>query len=248
MNVLQTDYSNLFAAGLRVIESRSTGRGSSHPVQTVSSTNLNSSASDREPSEDSAASIEVAPKKTSRFSTKLWRRVSWRREKPSSANTNAVEGGVKPRRRSWRSMLPGCVGQETALDARIWDWSTSVYHATTLLGDEREERTDPYLDDKVDPVDTPLPTRTAFLVALPSTAAPLWEHDFPVSLPSQNEQQRRRSLHMPLPRHAYSPSLKETSAFQWELASASSHEESGIDDDWHQFRVEWIDFGVDGSQ
>ncbi|KAH9063549.1 hypothetical protein EDB87DRAFT_127617 [Lactarius vividus] len=226
MNVLQTDYSNLFAAGLRVIESRSTGRGSSqsYPVHAVS---LNLSASDRDPEGEFAAPVEDSPKKTSRFSTKLWRRVSWRREKPSSANTNVVDDDAKPRQRTWRSMLPGCVGQETALDERIWDWSTGVYHATTL-GDEGVERADPYLDDKVDPVDTPLPTRTAFLVALPSTTAPLWEHDFPISLPSQHEQQRRRSLHMP--------------------RSISSHEESGIDDDWHQFRVEWIDFGVDGSK
>ena len=106
---------------------------------------------------------------------------------------------------------------------------------------------DPYLDDKVDPVDTPLPTRATFLVALPSTAAPLWEHDFPVSLPSHYEQQRRRSR-TPQRRHPYSAPLKESTACQWELESASSHEESGIDDDWHQFRVEWIDFGVDGSR
>ncbi|KAI9454778.1 hypothetical protein BJY52DRAFT_707235 [Lactarius psammicola] len=229
MNVLQTDYSNLFAAGLRVIESRSTGRGSSHPVSAVSSTNLNLSASDRESEEDFPAPIEVAPKKTSSFPTKLWRHVSLRREKSSSPNTSALAGGAKPRHRRWRSMLPGCVGQETALDARIWDWSTSVYHATTLPGEEDgEECTDPYLDDKVDPVDTPLPTRTAFLVALPSTAAPLWEHDFPVSLPSQHEQQHRRSLQMPRPRHPYSsPSFKEATTCQWELASASSHEGVG---------------------
>ncbi len=136
MNVLQTDYSNLFAAGLRVIESRSTGRGSSesHPVYAVSSTNLNLSASDREPEEDFAAPIEVTPKKTSIFPTKLWRHVSLRREKSSSPNTSALAGSAKPRHRRWRSMLPGSVGQETALDARIWDWSTSVYHATTLVG------------------------------------------------------------------------------------------------------------------
>ena len=107
---------------------------------------------------------------------------------------------------------------------------------------------DSYMDDKVDPVDTPLPTRTAFVVALPSTASPLWEHDFPVSMPSQHEQQYRKSMRMPHPRHAYSSSFKETTARQWELHSASSHEESGIDDDWHQFRVEWIDFGVEGSR
>lgn len=107
---------------------------------------------------------------------------------------------------------------------------------------------DPYLDDKVDPVDTPLPTRTAFLVALPSTASPLWEHDFPVSLPSQHEHLHRRSLRTSYLRHPYSPFHKETATCQWELHSASSHEESGIDDDWHQFRVEWIDFGVEGPR
>jgi hypothetical protein len=252
MNALQTDYSNLFAAGLRVIESRSTGRGSSsHPVDAVSSTDLNLSTSDLEPEEGFTTPIEVAPKKSSRFPANLWRHVSWRKEKlSSSAKTNALAGGAKPPRRSWLSMSPGNVRQETPLDARICDWSTRVYHATTLLGEEREEgkeRVDRYLDDKVDPVDTPLPTRTAFLVALPSTASPLWEHDFPVSLPSQHEQ-HRRSLRTPYPRHPYSSSLKETTVFQWELQSASSHEESGIDDDWHQFRVEWIDFGVEGSR
>ena len=112
-----------------------------------------------------------------------------------------------------------------------------------------EEYVDPYLEDKVDPVDTPLPTRATFLVALPSTAAPLSEHDFPTSLPSQHEQQHRRSTSWsPQRRHPYSAPLKDNSTCQWELASASSREESGIDDDWHQFRVEWIDFGVDGSR
>jgi len=245
MNVLQTDYSNLFAAGLRVIESRSTDRGSlSHPVHAVSS--LNRSISDLEPEEK--APIEVAPKKTSRFPAKIWHHVSRRREKSSSsANASTLASGAQSPPRRWLSMLPGNVREETPLDARIWDWSTHVYHATTLPGKEREgeEWADPYLDDKVDPVDTPLPIRTAFLVALPSTASPLWERDFPVLLPSQHEQQHRRSLRMPHPRHPYSSSLKETTAYQWELSSASSHEESGIDDDWHQFRVEWIDFGVD---
>jgi hypothetical protein len=243
MNVLQTDYSNLFAAGLRVIESRSTGRGStSHPVDAISFTDLNLSTSDLE--EDFTAPIDVP--KSSRFPGKLWRHVSWRREITSSpANTSAL-AGAKPPRRRWLSMLPGNDRQETPLDARIWDWSTRVYNATTLLGEAREEGeecADPSLDDKVDPVDIPLPTRTAFLVALPSTASPLSEH---VSLPSQHEQ--RRSVRTPYPSHPYTSSLKETTSCQWELHSASSHEESGIDDDWHQFRVEWIDFGVEGSR
>jgi hypothetical protein len=131
MNVLQTDYSNLFAAGLRVIESRSTGRGStSHPVDAISFTDLNLSTSDLE--EDFTAPIDVP--KSSRFPGKLWRHVSWRREITSSpANTSAL-AGAKPPRRRWLSMLPGNDRQETPLDARIWDWSTRVYNATTLLG------------------------------------------------------------------------------------------------------------------
>ena len=133
MNVLQTDYSNLFAAGLRVIESRSTGRGSSpHPVSAVSSTNLDLSVSDREPEEDFRAPIEVAHKKCSSFPANLWRHVS-RKEKSSSANDSVLAGGAKPRLWRWLSMLPS-FGQETPLDERIWDWSTSVYHATALPG------------------------------------------------------------------------------------------------------------------
>jgi hypothetical protein len=244
MNVLQTDYSNLFAAGLRVIESRSTGRACS-PAFAVSST-----ASVRQTEEDFTAPIEVASKKCSRFPANLWRHVS-RKEKASSTNASFLAGDAKPRLWRWRSMLPGSVGQDVPLDERIWDWSTSVYHATALPGEDGEDGedyADPYLEDKVDPVDTPLPTRATFLVALPSTAAPLWEHDFPVSLPSQHEQQHRRSPWSPQRRHPYSAPLKDSSASQWELASASSREESGIDDDWHQFRVEWIDFGADGPR
>ena len=132
MNVLQTDYSNLFAAGLRVIESRSTGQGSSsYPVDAISSTDLILSTSE----EDFTAPSEVAPNKSSRFPAKLWRHVSWRTDKSSSsANTSALASGAKPPRRRWLSMLPGNVRQETPLDARIWDWSTRVYHATTPLG------------------------------------------------------------------------------------------------------------------
>ena len=134
MNVLQTDYSNLFAAGLRVIESRSTGRGSSpHPVSAVSSTNLNLSASDREPEEDFRAPIEVSHKRSSGFPASLWRHVSRRKEMSSSANDSVLAGGAKSRLWRWRSMLPS-FGQETPLDERIWDWSTSVYHATALPG------------------------------------------------------------------------------------------------------------------
>lgn len=136
MNVLQTDYSNLFAAGLRVIESRSTGRRSpTHPVlvDDGSSINRNMSTSDLESEDDFMAPIEVTPKKTSRFPAKIWRHVSLRREKScSSTNASALAPGAKPARPRWLSRLPGNVKQESPLDARIWDWSTGVYHATLL--------------------------------------------------------------------------------------------------------------------
>ena len=131
MNVLQTDYSNLFAAGLRVIESRSPGRGSFHPVDAVSSVNVNWSVSDEEVF---TAPIDIAPKKSSRFPANLWRRVSWGKERSPSTNDSVLACGSKPRLWRWRSMLPGSVGKETPLDERIWDWSTSVYHATALPG------------------------------------------------------------------------------------------------------------------
>ncbi len=112
MNVLQTDYSNLFAAGLRVIESRTTSRGSSYPGY------------------DSELEGEdiIGPSPKKPFPTKLWRRLSGR----SSSN---IDGATKPRHSRWRSMLSGTLaGHETALDARVWDWSTRVYRATTLRG------------------------------------------------------------------------------------------------------------------
>lgn len=118
MNVLQTDYSNLFAAGLRVIESRSTGRACS-PVFTVSSADMNFSTSVEE---------DIPPKKSSRFPANLWRHVSSRKEKSSSANGSFLADGAKPRIWRWRSR------QEAPLDERIWDWSTGVYHATALPG------------------------------------------------------------------------------------------------------------------
>jgi hypothetical protein len=205
MNVLQTDYSNLFAAGLRVIESRTTGRRSYEEEDFV------------------GPSIELAPRKPSPFPTKLWHRLSGRRAESSSK----IDGVAKPR---WRSMLSGTLAApETALDERIWDWSTRVYRATEE--EEVGECVDPHRDDKVDPVDTPRPTRTAFVVALPDTSS---EH-------GQHEQQHRRlSLHAP-------PHLRHTQKESTAL-ELESYEESGIDDDWHQFRVEWIDFGVDGSR
>ncbi|KAH9052281.1 hypothetical protein EDB87DRAFT_533933 [Lactarius vividus] len=206
MNVLQTDYSNLFAAGLRVIESRSTGRGSSqsYPVHAVS---LNLSASDRDPEGEFAAPVEDSPKKTSRFSTKLWRRVSWRREKPSSANTNVVDDVAKPRQRTWRSMLPGCVGQETCTgradmgleyqciprnDPRTKEWSVPIRTWMT----------------RSIPSTRRYPRARRSSLRCPAPPPRSGSTTFPSLFLANTEQQRRRSLHMPRPRHTYSPPSK----------------------------------------
>lgn len=104
---------------------------------------------------------------------------------------------------------------------------------------------DPYVFDKVDPVDVPASTRTTILVTLP-TSPSLGEQ---VISPVQGHRDHRVSLqtlsmHKMLPTafpyHSFFSSDDETT---WESESAySSDDESGLDDDWHQFRVEWIDF------
>jgi hypothetical protein len=154
---------------------------------------------------------------------------------------------AKPARR--RSM-PGGVMEETSLDVRIWDWSTRVSYANTIL-EEEGDCVDPFLD-KVDPVDAPKVPRTSILVAPPNVAS-LWEHELPPLQPLTSsrlsQRDRRVSLqtlpvHTMLPRHPYRPSL-DSEETAWESVSeTSSDDESGLDDDWRQFRVDWIDFDV----
>ena len=50
-------------------------------------------------------------------------------------------------------------------------------------------------------------------------------------------------MHMMLPSLHYRSFFSSDDETTWETASASSSEdESGLDDVWDQFRVEWIDF------
>lgn len=131
----------------------------------------------------------------------------------------------------------------------------------TTICREEDECVDPYLD-KVDPVDAPQqPFRTTILVALPNSAS-LWEHELPPlrqpltssSRQNQSHREHRRVSLQTLPVHRMLPTyhrsnrpLFDSKETVWESGSASSSssssdEQSGLDDDWHQFRVEWIDF------
>jgi hypothetical protein len=106
---------------------------------------------------------------------------------------------------------------------------------------------DPDLLDEVvevDPVDVLASTPTKILLTLP-TSASLGEQEISPVL----EQHGYRMSLQTLPMHMMLPSLPYRSFFSsddettWETASASSSEdESGLDDVWDQFRVEWIDF------
>jgi hypothetical protein len=97
-----------------------------------------------------------------------------------------------------------------------------------------------YLFDKVDPVDVPASTQTTILVTIPTSASSGEQ----VISPMQGQRDYRASpqtlsMHKMLPTafpyHSFFSSDDETT---WESASAySSDDESGPDDDWHQFRV-----------
>lgn len=103
---------------------------------------------------------------------------------------------------------------------------------------------DPDLLDEVDPVDVPASTPTKILLTLP-TSASLGEQEVSPALGQHGYDMSLQSL----PKHMMLPSLPYRSFFPsddettWDSASAySSEDESGLGDDWDQFRVEWIDF------
>ena len=110
---------------------------------------------------------------------------------------------------------------------------------------------DPYLC-KADPVDAPKSTRSLILTAPPNVAS-LWKHELPTFhtlTPSRPSQRDRRVSLQALPVHTmelkrpYYSTLDVGEDTVWESTSESSDDESDLDDDWHQFHVEWIDFDV----
>src|SRR5712671_3188349 len=136
MNVFETDYSNLFAAGLRVIQSRRTSRRSS-PESPLSPSPVSSptrtSEHERDPTQSSGSSSSW---KTFHFPTRLWRRrPSPRNDKASSADARSLTPTKDSKSKSARRRsMPGDVAEENALDVRIWDWSTRVSNLTTVFG------------------------------------------------------------------------------------------------------------------
>lgn len=110
--------------------------------------------------------------------------------------------------------------------------------------DEEDESVDPYSFDEVDPVDVPASTPTKILLTLP-TSASLEEQEISPALERHDHHMSLQSLpmHMMLPSLPYRSFFLSDDETTWESASAySSEDESGLDDDWDQFRVEWIDF------
>jgi hypothetical protein len=137
MNVFETDYSKLFAAGLRVIQSRSKGRRSpsehQHCPPVSNSPSTVTADCDHLPT---ASSRVPSSWKTFQFPARLWRLPSSRNGTTESAErilpATTNDSNAKAARR--RSMPSGNLEETTRdLDVRIWDWSRRVSYATTIL-------------------------------------------------------------------------------------------------------------------
>jgi hypothetical protein len=109
-----------------------------------------------------------------------------------------------------------------------------------------DECVDPYLH-KIDS-GSPSSNRKAIIVTLPNSPS-LEEHGIPTS---QTRLRDRRvsvqtvPVHM-MTTHPSRPSLDKRAVWDDESTSNSSSSDgrSGMDNDWRQFRVEWIDFEGD---
>jgi hypothetical protein len=113
---------------------------------------------------------------------------------------------------------------------------------------------DPYLH-KLDPASPS--NRRAILLTLPNSPS-LEEHGIPATQAFTSRSRHRDCrvsaqtvpVHMMLPTHPCRSSLDKGAFWEAEStsdssSSSSSDGQSGMDDDWRQFRVEWIDFDGD---
>jgi hypothetical protein len=139
MDVFETDYSNLFAAGLRGIQTRSSGRSSSEPQLCPA---VSSSAGSADLGQDvkrvKGPSIPSSFWKTFLLPTRLWPRPSRLSRSPRiekalsavrspSVSTNAKSKPTRPQ------AMPSDAVEETSLNLRILDWSLRVSNATAIL-------------------------------------------------------------------------------------------------------------------
>jgi hypothetical protein len=85
-----------------------------------------------------------------------------------------------------------------------------------------------------------VPASTKFFLTLPTS---LGEQDISPALEQHEHRMSLHTMHMMLPSLPYRSFFSSDDETTWESASDSSSEYgSGLDDDWDQFRVEWIDF------
>ncbi|KAH9962552.1 hypothetical protein BGW80DRAFT_864091 [Lactifluus volemus] len=216
--MLQTDYSNLFAAGLRVIESRSSSYRSS--------------------------SVSSSPTPDHQDVTALNRTPRGRRFISQPDYGLARPHGVKrtqPRILARTPQIVSCPGPRGGVQCPVVSWRKP--HWTYGYG---TGCVDPYLH-KIDS-GSPSSNRKAIIVTLPNSPS-LEEHGIPTS---QTRLRDRRvsvqtvPVHM-MTTHPSRPSLDKRAVWDDESTSNSSSSDgrSGMDNDWRQFRVEWIDFEGD---
>ena len=136
MDVFEADYSNLFAAGLRGIQSRSTDADQPqlHPA-TSSSVGAGSADCDQDVKRVKSPSFPSPFWKSFLLSTRLWRRPSRfpRTEKASSAVHSLTFLNDTSSRSSRRQSIPSDAGEESSLKLRILDWSLRVSNAVDTL-------------------------------------------------------------------------------------------------------------------
>lgn len=139
MDLFETDYSNLFAAGLRGIQSRPTGRSTSEPqLGPAVSSSTGSAARDEDVKRVKEPTIPPSFWKTFLLPTRFWRPPSRspRRGKPSSSAVRSPTASNDARSKPARpqpQLMPRDIVEETSLNLRILDWSVRVSNATAFL-------------------------------------------------------------------------------------------------------------------
>jgi hypothetical protein len=139
MDVFEADYSNLFAAGLRGIQSRSTDldRPQLHPTRPAISSSVGAGSADRDQGVKRVKGPSVPPSfwKSFLLSTRLWRRPSRlpRTEKTSPAVRSLTFWNDSVSKSARRQSIPSDVVEESSLKLRILDWSLRVSNAVGTL-------------------------------------------------------------------------------------------------------------------